>query len=129
MKRLNWMMLAALAAAFPAFGALADMQGSGQAGGWEKRIPVAPNPDKVVVPPGYKVGVFKAGLDTPAAAAVDKDGNVWVTISGQLLGGPDPIDPPHVKVFDKNGNLIKEVGRGTFKTAMNEIGYCSDNDT
>jgi glucose/arabinose dehydrogenase len=128
MKRLNWMMLVAAAAAFPAFGVLADMQGTGQAGGWQKRIPVTPNPEKVVVPPGYTVGVFTAGLDTPSAAAVDKDGNLWVTISGQLLGGPDPIDPPHVKIFDKSGKLIKEVGRGTFKTVMNEIGYCSDND-
>jgi len=129
MKRLTWMMLAAVAAALPAFGAMADMQGTGEAGGWAKRVPVTPNPDKIVVPPGYKVGVFKAGLDTPAAAAVDKDDNLWVTISGQLLGGPDPIDPPHVKVFDKNGNLIKEIGKGTFKTVMNEIGYCPENDT
>ena len=54
-----------------------------------KRTPVTPNPDKVVVPPGYKVGVFKAGLDTPSSAAVDKDGNLWVAISGQLFNTID----------------------------------------
>ena len=70
----------------------ADMQaqqGTPQAGDWVKRIPVIPNPDKVVVPPGYKVGVFKAGLDTPSSAAVDKDDNLWVAISGQLFNTID----------------------------------------
>jgi hypothetical protein len=52
-----------------------------------------------------------------------------VAISGKLLGGPDPIDDPHIKVFDKTGKVIKEIGKGTFKTVMNEIGYCADNDT
>jgi len=116
----------------PAYGALADMQsqpGSPQGGEWVKRTPVTPNPDKVIVPPGYKVGVFKAGLDTPSSAAVDKDGNLWVAISGQLFNTIDTLEPPHVKIFDKSGNLIKEVGRGVFKYVMNEIGYCAENDT
>src|SRR5262245_54849571 len=72
----------------------------GSAGQWIKRTPVKPDPSKVVVPPGYKVGVFTAGLDTPASAAVDKDGNLWVTISGLLLGSPeaDQFSPAHVKI-------------------------------
>ena len=77
MSKRIWMIIGAVVAALPAFGALADMQpvaGGPQAGVWAKREAVTPNPDKVMVPPGYKVGVFKAGLDTPSAAAVDKDG-------------------------------------------------------
>ena len=37
-----------------------------KAGEWIRRLPVNPDPTKVVVPPGYKVEVFKAGLDTRA---------------------------------------------------------------
>ena len=79
----------------------ATAQSGSATGQWVKRTPVKPDPSKVVVPPGYKVGVFKAGLDTPASGTVDKDGNLWVTISGVLLGSPeaDQFDPPHVKVF------------------------------
>ena len=100
-----------------------------QSGDWAKRMAVTPDPTKVVVPAGYKVTVFAAGLDTPSSATVDKDGNLWVAISGKLLGGPDPIDEAHVKVFDKDGKLLKEIGKGTFTTVMNEIGYCAENDT
>ena len=63
-----------------------------QSGDWAKRTAVTPDPTKVVVPAGYKVGVFAAGLDTPSSATVDKDGNLWVAISGKLLGSPEPID-------------------------------------
>jgi hypothetical protein len=108
---------------------LADMQGTGESGGWAHRVAVKPDPSKVVVAPGYEVGIFASGLDTPSSATVDKDGNLWVAISGKLLGGPDEIDPPHVKIFDKTGKLIKEVGKGTFSTVMNEIGYCAETDT
>ena len=128
----KWTVSLLLAALLPASVAFADMQaqqGTPQAGDWVKRIPVVPNPDKIVVPPGYKVGVFKAGLDTPSSAAVDKDGNLWVAISGQLFNTIDEIEPAHVKIFDKSGNVIKEIGRGVFKTVMNEIGYCAENDT
>ena len=100
-----------------------------QSGDWAKRTAVTPDPTKVVVPAGYEVKVFAAGLDTPSSATVDKDGNLWVAISGKLLGGPDPIDEAHVKVFDKDGKLLKEIGKGTFTTVMNEIGYCAENDT
>ncbi|RPI37287.1 MAG: hypothetical protein EHM67_11920, partial [Hyphomicrobiaceae bacterium] len=97
-------------------------------GEWIKREPVKPDPSKVKVPPGYKVGVFKAGLDTPSSATVDKDGNLWVAISGVLLGSPEPdkIETAHVKIFDKDGKLLREVGKGTFTTVMNEIGYCAE---
>jgi len=128
----KWTVSLVLVALLPASVAFADMQaqqGTPQAGDWVKRIPVVPNPDKIVVPPGYKVGVFKVGLDTPSSAAVDKDGNLWVAISGQLFNTIDEIEPPHVKIFDKSGNVIKEIGRGVFKTVMNEIGYCAENDT
>ncbi len=66
-------------------------------------VPVNPDPTKWWVPPGYKVEVFKAGLDTPSSAAVDKDGNLWVAISGVLLGSleADQIEPAHVKIFDR----------------------------
>jgi hypothetical protein len=117
---------AALVAAAPA--ALADMQGTGQSGGWEKRVAVTPDPSKVVVPDGYEVKVFVAGLDTPSSATVDGEGNLWVAISGKLLGGPDPIEEPHVKVFDQQGALVLEIGKGIFTTVMNEIGYCPENN-
>src|SRR3954466_8884748 len=107
----------------------AKAQGGKVSGEWVKRTAVKPDPSKVVVPPGYKVEVFKAGLDTPSSATVDKDGNLWVAISGVLLGSPeaDQIDPAHVKIFDRSGKLVREVGKGTFKTVMNEIGYCAEN--
>ena len=52
-----------------------------QSGDWAKRTAVTPDPTKVVVPAGYEVKVFAAGLDTPSSATVDKDGNLWVAIS------------------------------------------------
>src|ERR1700694_3357324 len=112
MRMPTWMILAAFVAVLPAGQAIADMDakpGSPTAGDCLKRTPVTPNPDKVIVPSGYKVGVFKAGLDTPSAAAVDKDDNVWVAISGQTFNTLDTLDPPHVKIFDKRGNL--KIGR------------------
>ena len=108
--------------------AWADMEpqkGTASAGGWAPRVAVTPDPSKIVVPKGYKVSVFAAGLDTPSGATVDGDGNVWVAISGPLfMGGTEAA---HIKVFDKNGKVIKEIGKGTFTTVMNEIGYCPDN--
>lgn len=105
---------------------VAQQQGTGRTGDWESRIAVVPDPSKIVVPEGYEAGVFVSGLDTPTAATVDAQDNVWVAISGPLFGGGE-IEPPHVKVFDKDGKLLKEVGRGTFTTLMNEIGYCPEN--
>jgi hypothetical protein len=96
---------------------------------WVKQTPIKPDASKLKVPEGYKASVFVEGLSTPSSATVDKDGNVWVAISGNLFGGPDAelMDPPHVKVFDKGGKLIKEIGKGTFKTVLNELSYCAEN--
>ena len=93
--------------------ASADMQGTGESGGWEKRIAVTPDPSKVVVPDGYEVSVFVAGLDTPSSATVDGEGNLWVAISGKLLGGPDPIDEPpyHFIIGNGNGMGVGEVAQ------------------
>jgi hypothetical protein len=126
MKRYACLVLAGLVILLimPRGFAQAQKPGGGE---WGKRVAVKPDPAKVVVPPGYKVSIFTAGLDTPSSATVDKDGNVWVVISGPLFGGPDPTDPAHVKVFDKDGRLLREIGKGVFKTVMNEIGYCPEN--
>ena len=96
---------------------------------WIKQTPVPSDPSKVVVPPGYKVGILVAGLSTPSSATVDGDGNIWVAISGNLFGGPDAdlMPKPHVAVYDPNGKLIKKIGEGVFKTVMNEIAYCPEN--
>jgi len=108
----------------------AKAEPGGPAGKWSTRTPVTPDPSKIVVPPGYKVSVFAAGLDTVTSITVDKNDNVWVAISGNTFGFPPTgIDKPHVKIFDKSGKLIKDnVGLGMFKSfALNEIGYCAEN--
>src|SRR5262249_16836367 len=109
MKRWTGLLLAGVVTALAGPAAHADMQGTGQSAGWEKRIAGKPDASKVVVPAGYTVSIFAQGLDTPSSGTVDKDGNLWVAISGKLLGGPDPIDDGHVKVFDRTGKLIKEI--------------------
>ena len=90
----------------------------GAAGKWSTRTPVKPDPSKIKVAPGYKVGVFASGLDTITSITVDKNDNVWVAISGNTFGfPPQGIDKPHVKIFDKSGKLIKDnVGLGMFKS-------------
>ncbi len=109
--------------------ASADMQGTADSGGWEKRIAVEPDPSKVVVPEGYEVGILVKGLSAPSSATVDADGNLWVAVSPPLLGSPDAdqFEEAHVKVFDPQGKLIKEIGKGTFTTVMNEISFCAEN--
>jgi hypothetical protein len=109
--------------------ASADMQGTADSGGWAKRIAVEPDPSKVVVPEGYEVGILVKGLNAPSSATVDADGNIWVAVSPPLLGSPDfdQFEEAHVKVFDSQGNLLKEIGRGTFTTVMNEIAFCAEN--
>ena len=42
----------------------AKAEPAGPAGKWSIRTPVKPDPSKIKVPAGYKVGVFAAGLDT-----------------------------------------------------------------
>ena len=69
----------------------ADMQGTGESGGWEKRIAVEPDPSKVVVPEGYEVGILVKGLNAPSSATVDGEGNLWVAVSPPLLGSPDAV--------------------------------------
>jgi hypothetical protein len=109
--------------------ASADMQGTADSGGWEKRIAVEPDPSKVVVPEGYEVGILVKGLNAPSSATVDAEGNIWVAVSPPLLGSPDKdqFEEAHVKVFDPQGKLIKEIGKGTFTTVMNEISFCAEN--
>lgn len=102
----------------------------GPAGSWAKRTPVTPDPSKIRVPDGYKVGVFASGLDTVTSITVDDSDNVWVAISGNTFGfPPEGVDKPHVKIFDKSGELIRdEVGLGMFKSfALNEIAFCEEN--
>jgi hypothetical protein len=128
MSPVRALVLFALCAGCIAAAAGADnepQQGTAKPGGWAPRVAVKPDPSKVIVPNGYKVGVFAAGLDTPTSATVDGAGNVWVAISGPTFG--QGTEPPHVKVFDKTGKLVREVGKGLFTTAMNEIGYCAEN--
>ncbi len=109
--------------------AWADMQGTGESGGWEKRVAVKPDPSKVVVPDGYEVGIFAEGLSAPSAATVDGDGNLWVVVSPPLLGSPEAeeFEEAHVKVYGPDGSMLKEIGKGTFTTVMNELSYCPEN--
>jgi hypothetical protein len=107
----------------------ADMQGTGESGGWEKRVAVEPDPSKVVVPDGYQVGIFVKGLNAPSSATVDGDGNLWVAVSPPLLGSPDAdqFESARVKVYDPTGKFIKDIGVDKFTTVMNEIAYCPEN--
>jgi hypothetical protein len=84
------------------------------------------NGQDIVVPPGYTVSVFKAGLNFPTGIAFrksEKGGGfeVYVLESGHGLpsvcneqdsfgsGQFDPTNPftPDILVFDENGNLIR----------------------
>src|SRR5690349_4219558 len=81
----------------------------GPAGKWSTRTPVKPDPRKFKVPPGDKFGVFASCLDTITSIAVDKIDNGWVAISGNTFGfPPQGIVKPHVEIFVKSGELIKE---------------------
>jgi len=91
-----------LAAATAAWADMEAQQGTGKAGGWAARTPVKPDPSKIVVPKGYTVGVFAAGLDTPSAATVDGDGNLWVAISGPLFA--QGTEAPNVKCTTRVGS-------------------------
>jgi glucose/arabinose dehydrogenase len=137
MKLLKTVILSATVGIFMVSIALAQNQGVPTSGGWVPREPVKLDPSKVVVPQGYKVEVFVSGLDTASAATVDGEDNVWVAISGNLFGPfeyeyagqrvKNPVSGPHVKVFDKTGKHLKDIGVGQFGFVMNEIGYCPEN--
>src|SRR5438552_7013585 len=138
MRIFRSLILAALAALPLVPMALAQNAGTSTSGGWVPRTALKPEPGKLVVPKGYKAEVFVAGLDTPSSAAVDREGNVWVAISGNLFGPfeyeyagqrvKNPVGGPHVEVFDKNGKHLKDIGVGMFHFVMNEIGYCPENN-
>ena len=129
MKRLSCIIWSAGALLASTSIASADMQGTGESGGWEKRVAIRPDPSKVVVPDGYEVGVLVEGLNAPSAATVDGDGNLWVVVSPPLLGSPDAeeFEEAHIKVFSPTGEPIREIGKGVFTTVMNELSYCPEN--
>jgi hypothetical protein len=137
MTLLKTLVLSATVGMLMVSGALAQNQGVPKSGGWVPREPVKPDPSKIIVPKGYKVEVFASGLDTASAATVDGEDNVWVAISGNLFGPfeyeyggqrvKNPIPGPHIKVFDKTGKHLKDIGIGQFGGVMNEIGYCPEN--
>ena len=88
----------------------------------------------IVVPPGFKVSVFKSGLNFPTGIAFRKTGatfEVYVLESGhglpsrcndqnsQIVGGPfSPTNPftPDIKVFNQNGTLLRTLGKPTSLT-------------
>ena len=118
MRLLKTVILTATAGIFVVSTALAQNQGVPRSGGWVPREAVKPDPSKLRVPRGYEAEVFVSGLDTPSAAAVDGQGNVWVAISGNLFGPfeyesagqriKNPVSGPHVKVFDQSGKLLDQ---------------------
>src|SRR2546427_12110472 len=138
MRIFRSLILAALAALPLVPMALAQNAGTSTSGGWVPRTALKPEPGQLVVPKGYKAEVFVAGLDTTSSAAVDREGNVWVAICGTLFGPfeyeyagqriKNPVSGPHVKVFDKDGKHLKDIGVGKFGFVMNAIGYCAENN-
>jgi hypothetical protein len=86
------------------------------------------NGEDIVVPPGYKVSVFKAGLNFPTGLAFRGNAQhfeVYVLESGHGLpsacndhdafgsGRFDPNNPftPDILVFDENGNQIRKIAK------------------
>ena len=84
----------------------------------------------IVVPPGFKVSVFKAGLNFPTGIAFrgnKENFEVYVLESGHGLpsrcneqsnfgsGDFDPKNPftPDILVFDSNGKLLRTLGKPT----------------
>jgi glucose/arabinose dehydrogenase len=84
------------------------------------------NGEDIIVPPGYRVSVFKKGLNFPTNIAFRRSGKsfeVFVTEAGTSLPGfcnaaegypsPDAANPflPQVRVLDSSGNTLRVLGR------------------
>lgn len=102
----------------------------------------------IVVPPGYTVSVFKAGLNFPTGIAFrgnQQNFEVYVLESGHGLpsvcneqsnfgsGDFDPNNPftPDILVFDKAGKLLRTLGKptanGGFQTAGPAVDLAFEN--
>ena len=104
----------------------------------------------IVVPPGFKVSVFKSGLNFPTGIAFRKTGatfEVYVLESGHglpsrcnderlsIVGGTfSPTNPftPDIKVFNQNGTLLRTLGKPTslgvgFQTAGPAVDIAFEN--
>ena len=130
MKLWSALTLSASALALTAPLAIADMQGTAESGGWETRVAVKRGSVQSRRAGRLQGERLRRGLGAPSSATVDGDGNVWVAVAPPLLGSPqkDQFEDAHVKVFDPQGKLIKEIGKGTFTSnVMNEMSYCPEN--
>jgi hypothetical protein len=93
----------------------------------------------IVVPPGYTVSVFKAGLNFPTGIAFrgnSQNFEVYVLESGHGLpsvcneqsnfgsGDFDPTNPftPDILVFDKAGKLLRTLGKPTANGGLQTAG-------
>ena len=94
--------------------------------------------EDIIVPPGYKVSVFKSGLNFPAGIAFrgnEKRFEVYVTEAGTSLPGrcnaavgypsPDATNPflADVKVLDQNGHVLRTLGRAPTVAAREDPAY------
>src|SRR5438034_3862344 len=97
----------------------------------------------IVVPPGFKVSVFKAGLNFPTGIAFrgnKQNFEVYVLESGHGLpsacneqsqfgsGDFDPTNPftPDILVFDSNGKLLRTLGKPTATGGFQSAGPAVD---
>ena len=88
MRLFKFLLAATLAMPLAVTADMEAQQGTGSAGGWAKRMPIKPDPSKIVVPKGYKVGVFAAGLDTPSSATVDRTAMYGSRSRARCSAGP-----------------------------------------
>ena len=101
------------------------------------------NGQDIVVPPGYQVSVFKAGLNFPTGIAFrgnKQNFEVYVLESGHGLpsvcneqsnfgsGDFDPNNPftPDVRVFDSSGKLLRTLGKPTSSGGFQPAGPAVD---
>ena len=94
MKTLKYATVVALAVGVLSGSAFAQdravAEPGGPAGKWSTRTPVKPDPSKIKVPKGYKVGVFASGLDTITSITVEEDRvtvAVAITDAGKTVTG------------------------------------------